>query len=175
MKVSKKVYQIIAFIMGVCVLVGLDQFTKSLAETKLKGNAPFVIIDGVFEFSYLRNNGAAWGILSGGRVLLIALTVLILIVIAFLVYRTPLEKKYIPFRIVLLFVSAGATGNFVDRITNGYVDDFIYFKLINFPIFNLADIYVTLSMCLLVVLVFFIYKDNDFDFLSLKKSKKDIV
>lgn len=174
MKFSTKIKQIIAFIIGVCILAGLDQWTKYIAETKLKGNAPFVIIDGVLEFSYLRNTGAAWGILSGGRIILISLTVIIMIVIGYLVYRTPVEKKYLPFRVILMMVLAGAIGNFIDRAINGYVDDFIYFKLIDFPIFNLADIYVTVSMGLLIILVFFVYKDNDFDFLSLKNSKKDM-
>ena len=174
MRKYKKIRQWIAFIISVCLLVGLDQFTKYLAETKLKGHSPYVIIKGVFELSYLQNTGAAWGILSGGKIILIIFTCIILIIIAFIVYKTPDEKKYLPFRCVLILLCAGATGNLIDRIANSYVKDFIYFKLIDFPIFNVSDIYVTVSMCLLIILIFFVYKDDDFKFLSLKKTKKDM-
>jgi len=174
MRSFRKIRQLITFIVSVCVLVGFDQFTKYLAETKLKGHSPFVIIKGVFEFYYYRNTGAAWGIFSGGRYILIIFTCVVLIIIAFIVYRTPNEKKYLPFRCVLILLCAGATGNMIDRVVNGYVHDFIYFRLIDFPIFNLSDTYVSVSMCLLIILIFFVYKDNDFNFLSIKKAKKDM-
>ena len=74
----------------------------------------------------------------------------------------------------MILLCAGATGNLIDRIANSYVKDFIYFKLIDFPIFNVSDIYVSVSMCLLIILIFFVYKDDDFKFLSLKKTKKDM-
>ena len=174
MRNVKKARQLIIFIISVCLLVGIDQFTKYIVEMKLKGHSPFVIIKGVFEFSYLRNTGAAWGIFSGGRIILIIFTCIVLIIIAFIVYRTPDEKKYLPFRCVLILLCAGAIGNMIDRIVNSYVIDFVYFKLIDFPIFNVSDIYVSVSMCLLIILIFFVYKDNDFDFLSIKKAKKDM-
>jgi len=174
MKKSKKIRQLITFIISVCLLVGIDQFTKYFAEMKLKGHSPIVIIKGVFEFSYLRNTGAAWGILSGGRIILIIFTSIVLILIGVIVYRTPVGKKYLPFRSVLILLCAGATGNLIDRIVNSYVFDFIYFRLIDFPVFNVSDIYVSVSMCLLIILIFFVYKDNDFDFLSIKKAKKDM-
>ena len=60
----------------------------------------------------------------------------------------------------------------IDRIWHGYVIDFFYFSLIDFPIFNVADIYVVVSMIALVLLIIFGYKDEDFSFLSLKKKKE---
>ena len=71
-------------------------------------------------------------------------------------------------------IGAGAVGNFIDRMSNGYVVDFFYFKLINFPVFNVADIYVTLSAVFLVILLLFKYKEEDLNVLvnSLKKSRK---
>lgn len=173
MKNSKRIWQVIIFVISVILLVALDQFTKYLAVANLKGKNPFVIIDGVFEFFYLQNTGAAWGVLSGGRILLLVLTLVVMVVILAIIYITPCEKKYLPFRMFLILLGAGAFGNFVDRMMNGYVCDFIYFKLINFPIFNVADIYVTISMGLLIVLILFVYKDNDFKFLSLKSLRKN--
>ena len=63
----------------------------------------------------------------------------------------------------LLFFMAGAIGNFIDRITNQYVVDFFYFKLINFPIFNVADIYVTIAAVFMLFLGLFYYKEEDFE------------
>ena len=70
-----------------------------------------------------------------------------------------------------MFLFAGAVGNLIDRIKDGFVVDFLYFELIDFPVFNVADIYVTCSVFVLFLLVMFKYKDADFEFL--KSSKKD--
>ena len=62
----------------------------------------------------------------------------------------------------MMFFS-GAIGNFIDRVRQGYVVDFFYFSLINFPIFNVADIYVTAAAFLLIFLCLFYYKEEDFE------------
>lgn len=64
---------------------------------------------------------------------------------------------------------AGAAGNLIDRIRFGYVVDFFYFRLIDFPVFNVADIYVTVSFAVLLLLVFFQYKEEDLEFFEKKK------
>jgi signal peptidase II len=81
----------------------------------------------------------------------------------------PMEKKFIPGRITLVFVVAGAIGNFIDRVSQGFVVDFLYFKLIDFPVFNVADIYVVVGVTLLALMILFVVKDEDLDF----KKKKD--
>ena len=61
-------------------------------------------------------------------------------------------------------------GNLIDRVWHHYVVDFIYFSLINFPVFNIADCYVTVSVIIFIILILFVYKnEDDFAFLSLKK------
>ena len=80
-----------------------------------------------------------------------------------------MTKKYLPCHIVLTFIVAGAIGNFIDRLVNKYVVDFIYFSLINFPKFNMADVYITCGCFVVFFFVLFVYKDQDFEFLSLKK------
>ena len=65
-----------------------------------------------------------------------------------------------------MMISAGAVGNMIDRVSQGYVVDFLYFKLINFPVFNVADIYVTVSVVCFAVLILFYYKEDDFSFLK---------
>ena len=74
-----------------------------------------------------------------------------------------MEKKFLPLRICAVLIMAGAYGNCIDRIRYGYVVDFFYFKLIDFPIFNVADIYVTVSVAAVIILLFFYYKEEDLD------------
>jgi signal peptidase II len=79
-------------------------------------------------------------------------------------------------RFLMVFIAAGAVGNMIDRVFLGYVRDFLYFSLIDFPIFNVADIYVTCATILLILLLLFYYKEeDDFAFLSPggKKGKAD--
>ena len=77
-----------------------------------------------------------------------------------------------PLALCLMMVCAGAVGNMIDRVSQGYVVDFLYFKLINFPIFNVADCYVTIAAASLVLLIMFHYKDEDLMCFSLKKKEE---
>ena len=165
---KKTKYNLIGLAM-VGLLIALDQWTKALAVKYLMNQQPFVIWDGVFELHYLENRGAAFGILQGQKVIFLICTVLVLAVLAFYYNRMPLEKKYQPLRAVGVLLGAGAVGNLIDRMVQSYVVDFLYFKLIDFPIFNVADCYVTAGAILLAILIFFVYKDEELGFLSLKK------
>lgn len=156
----------------VSLLTFFDQITKILAVKKL-ASGPFVLIDGVFELHYTSNYGAAWGILTGQRTFFIITTVLVMLIIAFVYVKTPKVKKYTGIIICELLLFSGALGNFIDRIQLGYVRDFLYFSLIDFPIFNVADCYVVISAVLLCILVLFIHSDEDFSFISIKKKDND--
>ena len=97
------------------------------------------------------------------------IAVLVLGAVAYLIYKMPSDGKYRPLAVCLMMISAGAVGNMIDRVSQGYVVDFLYFKLINFPIFNVADCYVTIGAACLVFLIMFYYKDEDMACFSLKK------
>ncbi|BCJ95021.1 lipoprotein signal peptidase [Anaerocolumna cellulosilytica] len=153
------------------LLLGFDQLTKYLVVTKLKGKDPFQIISGVLQLRYHENDGAVWGIMSGKIGFLVVLTLVIMAGMVFFYLKIPAKKQYDALRIVLIFIGAGAIGNFIDRILRNFVVDFIYFELIDFPIFNVADMYITCSAALLIILSIFYYKDEDFDFLSKKKEE----
>ena len=127
-------------------------------------------IKNVFELYYLENRGAAFGIFQGKRVIFLIITIIILVFLAYCFWRIPYTRKYATLRGVLVLIAAGAVGNFIDRMYNGYVVDFFYFKVINFPIFNVADIYVTCSAIFLAVLLIFCYKEEDLN--QLLKSLK---
>ena len=71
----------------------------------------------------------------------------------------------------MMLLLSGAVGNFIDRIFRNYVVDFFYFSLINFPVFNVADIFVVISFIGIAVSILFIYKDDEFEFLSIRKKE----
>ena len=155
------------------ILVLLDQFTKKAAILRLKDKPPFVIWDGVFELQYLENRGAAFGTLQNQKIFFIVMTVVLLLILLYVFAKMPAVKKYGWLEKTLVFMAAGGIGNFIDRLLNGYVVDFFYFKLIDFAIFNVADIYITLSCIVFGILILFYYKENDFAFLKRKKESKD--
>ena len=158
-------------ILAVIFFVCLDQVTKYLAITYLKDKPAIDIWKNVFCLQYLENHGAAFGILQNQMIFFIVSTLLIIGLISVLFIKMSAQKKFWPLRLCMIFVCAGAIGNFIDRVRFGYVVDFLYFELINFPIFNVADIYVTLSAIALCILLLFVYKDEDLDCLFTKKEK----
>ena len=164
----KKGYRTIVAVVSLFLLVLIDQVTKFAAVICLKGKEAFSLIPDVFELQYLENRGAAFGILQNHQVLFLLITVLAAVLLTYIYARIPDDKKYIPLRICYVLLMAGAFGNMIDRAFRGYVVDFFYFKLIDFPIFNVADIYVTVTMVLLMGLILFYYKEEDLEFLSRK-------
>lgn len=163
-------FYMVAFI-AVVLGVALDQFTKYLAITYIKDN-PITLIDGVFQLRYLENRGAAFGMLQNQQWFFLIITVITLCIVAFVYVKLPREKHFTPLRICMIFLTAGAIGNMIDRIRLQYVVDFFYFELIDFPIFNVADIFATVSTIALVVLFLFFYSEKDFDLIfNLFKTK----
>jgi len=159
------------------LLIVLDQLTKLWVRRELT-DKDISLIPGVFKFTFVKNTGAVWGMGSGKAGSVIFLTVVTLIILVGIIYiylKFPSDKKYYPLQVILMFIIAGAIGNLIDRIFLGYVTDFLYFELINFPVFNVADCYITVSCFVIIFLVLTVYKDEEFDFLSLKgpKNKKN--
>lgn len=153
------------------VLVWFDQFTKAMAVRHLS-DGPFVIWEGVFKLVSHTNSGAVWGILSGKTLFLAVFTVIVLGLMIFMFIKIDWQYKRLrAIKLILMFVAAGAVGNLIDRIRLGYVIDFLYFELIDFPVFNVADCYITVSMFVMLLLVIFFYKDEDYNLIWPKKSQ----
>lgn len=181
-------------VLTIIMLVILDQLTKFQAVVKLKNGSPFVIIDGVFELRYLENQSAAFGFdivsffqkifkikyftenpeafLTAKMVIFAIVTIAVVILLMIFYSHIPQTKRFLGINLILIFFVAGAIGNLIDRIVNNYVVDFFYFKLINFPIFNVADIYVTVAAFAFIILGIFYYKEQDFEMIFKKKDKK---
>ena len=147
-------------------LTALDQLTKYLAVIHLKDQPAIPLIKGVLELQYLENRGAAFGILQNQKVILLIVSVLFIGVILFFLNKVPDTSRYTILHVLAAAVIAGGVGNMIDRFRQGYVVDFIYFSLIDFPIFNVADIYVVTATILVFVLLLFVYKDEELKFIK---------
>ncbi len=153
----------VAAALTVVFLVALDQYTKALAVEHLKGKPPIPLVPDVFELFYLENRGAAFGILQNRQTVFIVMVMVVCVFAVYYYFRIPMGRRYSPIRVCTVFLVAGAAGNGIDRIRQGYVVDFFYFKLIDFPVFNVADIYVTCTVFALLLLIFFYYEEEDFE------------
>lgn len=139
------------------IIIILDQLTKNLAINYLKGNTPIVIIDGTFELVYVENRGAAFGILQDKRIIFIILTILVLLFLIVYCYKN-YHRMTTFSNIAIAMLIGGAAGNLIDRIRFGYVVDFLKVDLLrsyNFPVFNLADIFIVVSTILLAYIILF--------------------
>lgn len=160
-------------------LIIFDQWTKHLAVAFLKGGAEIALLPRVLYLLYVENPGAAFGILRGQQFFFLLITIVVLLGILYTVWKIPSSfhsgqvereksRSYFPLFWALCFVFSGAIGNCIDRQLRAYVVDFIYFRPIDFPVFNVADIYVSVSAFLLLLLFMFYYKETDFSFVKRK-------
>lgn len=170
MKIKKQSFFLSIFVF--CSLLLADQYTKRLAVSHLKGQEPFVLIDRVLEFSYLENTGAAFSSFMGKQTMLIGLTTFVILLLLWKYLTLPGGRRFVPMRLCLLLILSGAVGNLIDRVSRNYVVDFIYFVPVNFPKFNVADMYITIGVAILAVLLFFYYSDEELDSLFRLKSPR---
>lgn len=142
------------YIFIIVFAVGIDQLTKYLAQTLLMPVKSVPLVQGIFHLTYARNTGAAFSILKDTQILLIPVTgVIIATIICYMIKIR--NNRAIVLKLSLALISGGALGNFIDRIRLGYVTDFFDFTLINYPIFNFADVFVVFGILILVYTVLF--------------------
>ena len=160
---------LLAIIIIAAVLIA-DQATKYLALTLLAPIRSFPLIDGIFELHFVKNRGAAWGMLADNRWVFMTVSVVAIIIMFIYLFiskdRTPL------FTISLSLILGGGIGNMIDRLfyEDGAVVDFLYFKLIDFPVFNLADCAVSIGAILLIY--YLMYFETLKPYLQNKKAKE---
>lgn len=165
-----------ALLHGGCLflaLLAIDQITKYLAYRTLRVHGPKVLILNVFELHYLENRGAAFGMMRNMQWLFVVFALVITAITIWFYVRLPREQRFLPLRLVCIALASGAAGNMIDRVFHGYVIDFLYISLIDFPIFNVADIYVCVSTAVFLLLILFIYKEEDFHRIQGKKTKQE--
>ena len=149
-------------------IIAADQLVKAWAKTSLMDVGTIPVIKDIFHLTYAENRGAAFSMLEGQRWFFIVLTSVMLVVIAVAFFKE--FFKGIWGKTTLVFIFAGAVGNFIDRVWLGFVVDMFDFRLIDFPIFNVADIFLTVGAIMGIIYILFIDKDL---FKEEKKVKND--
>lgn len=151
----------------IIVILGvlLDQVSKYFVVENLKGQGSLELIKDWLYLTYVENSGAAWGLLSGKRGFFIIFT---LLVFGGLIYILTSKKYQLNkiYKLSLALILSGGLGNFIDRLRMGYVVDFIFSPLngiYNFPVFNVADIFITIGSGLLIIYMLFFEGKKDED------------
>ena len=136
-------------------IVAVDQYTKYLTVANIPLGGHVDAVKGIFSFTYVQNTGAAWSSFQG----MIWLFVLIFVVFtAAIIWEFSIKRwGFTTFeRWLIIAVYGGGMGNIIDRIRLGYVVDMINLDFMNFPVFNVADCFITCGSILLIVhLIFF--------------------
>lgn len=142
----------------ICLIVlAADQASKFWAVNNLQSTKGIKIIGDVLEFQYVENRGAAFGILQGQMWLFYVLTVVVIAILIYYLFHYVKDSLFMNITIGLIL--GGALGNFVDRLFRSFVVDFIKIDLIDsyrFPVFNIADIAITVGAVLFFIYVLFI-------------------
>lgn len=137
---------------AVGILVFLfDIITKVAAQEHLRMMGTIPLWEKVFHLTYVENGGIAFGLFSGGRLFFIVITVLVLALLTVLFIKTPKVKRSRWLKYGMSLVYGGAVGNLLDRVAKGYVVDFLDFRLIHFPVFNVADIAICVGVVLFAI------------------------
>ncbi|MCI6695846.1 MAG: signal peptidase II [Solobacterium sp.] len=147
MKTNKFNYLIYLFI--VVSLVSLDQYTKSIILNYFELYQSKTIIDGFFSLTYVQNFGAGFSIMQNARTTFLIITPICLVGFTYLFIKSNDKLS----KTALLLMISGTIGNFIDRIVRIYVVDFLDFIIFgwDFPIFNVADIFLTVGVCLYII------------------------
>lgn len=139
-------------------LVGCDHATKAVAKAELDGSGAHELIGGALDFRYVENTDIAFNLLRWvpeniRAPALLVLGAIALVTLGLLLLRGRAEPR--AYRWALILVTAGAIGNYIDRVVRGYVVDFVHVH--HWPVFNVADVYITVGYVLLAW-VFFVYR-----------------
>ena len=131
-------------------LAAVDQLCKVWATAALAPDGAAPLLPGVLELRYVLNDGMAFSMLSGRRWLLLGGTGAILAVLLLMLFFRRMPRLE---RLTWVLVLGGGVGNFIDRARSGVVVDYLNFQFISFPVFNFADVCVTVGVALLVLLL----------------------
>ena len=155
---KKRWFRFLGQLLGIAALIGLDQLLKALAEQKLYGAGTKVLIPGILGLAYTRNTGAAFSLFASSTTALTVVTGIALL--GGLIALAVIGKKPLIYDICVPLIIAGGAGNQLDRLTRGYVIDYIRTLFIDFPIFNFADCLITCA-CFAVIfyLIYEIVRD----------------
>lgn len=135
------------------VVIGIDQITKYLTLENIPLHENVEVIPSILSFTYFKNTGAAWSILEGQMIFFYIVTFIVVGVIVY--YMQTQGKNDKKFAFALSLILGGAIGNFIDRLLLKYVVDMIRLEFIDFPIFNVADMALTMGVAFMILYLFY--------------------
>lgn len=130
------------------LLIIIDQLVKFWVEHTLPLHTTKPLMSNVLSLFHLHNTGAAWGMLAGNKLLFYAVTIVVVISLHFWILTKETSTRE---KIAYVLIISGALGNFIDRVRLGYVIDMFQLEFIQFPVFNVADIYLTIGVVLFLM------------------------
>lgn len=145
-------------ILIIVILIFIDQISKYIIITKLyKGSLN--IIPHFLNFTYVENRGALFGLGQGFTIFfIISNIIIVLALIAYMLKKRKLISKF--YITVLIFLISGGIGNLIDRITKGFVIDFLDIgPIFDWPVFNIADVYIVIA-CILFSIMLLVKKEK---------------
>jgi signal peptidase II len=159
---AKRLVSRVLIVVLLLLLVSCDHATKGVAKAELETGGVREVIDGLVSFRYVENTDVAFNLLrwvpEAVRFPLLLVTgALAVAALGFILLRTR-GVAFLPLA-ALILVTAGAVGNYLDRVFRGYVVDFVHLK--HWPVFNVADVYITIGYALLAGWAFFVKRDRD--------------
>lgn len=135
------------------VLIVLDQLIKIIVDANMMVSQSIPVIQDVLHFTYVQNEGAAFGIFQGQRWILVGVTSVVILGSIYLLAAKKLKSNFLIWSVAL--VIAGGVGNLIDRIFRHFVIDYIEVRLINFAVFNFADCCVVIGTIMIVCYLLF--------------------
>jgi len=151
---SKQQAQYIIMLSFAAVLISIDQLVKIIIDQNISLSENITFIPKVLSITHVHNSGAAWNLLDGHMCLLTFITIFAAGVIFYYFWRSMQQSRWLNVALLLMF--SGAVSNFIDRIWHGYVIDMFKIEFIDFPVFNMADSYLVVGVCLLIIYIFII-------------------
>lgn len=140
--------QLIYWLLCAVLIVG-DQGLKFYVTNNIAPMSVHDFIPGLLSITHITNTGAAWSMLEGKMLFFYLVTIIAVVVLVYLFVKA--DKKDYLYRFSLIFLLSGTIGNAIDRFTRHFVVDMFNLDFINFPIFNLADTYITIGVILIIV------------------------
>lgn len=143
----------LAYLFIIALLVSIDQYSKQVVITYLDLGEKMEVIPNFFYVNHVRNTGAAWSLFDGQRTLFIIITILAIIGFGYLLLK--IKNNTILHKISYLLIIGGSIGNLIDRISYGFVVDFLDFYIFgyDYPVFNIADSFLVVGVILYLITI----------------------
>ncbi|AQS53200.1 Lipoprotein signal peptidase [Jeotgalibaca dankookensis] len=147
------------YYMLAALLIVVDQLSKWAILQNFELYEEKILLPGFLSLFYIQNRGAAWGIFEGRMIFFYIITVFVVGYLIYMFHKEKTDSKLVGVSFSLIL--AGAIGNFIDRLVNGFVVDMFRLDFINFPIFNVADMCLTVGVALMLIHVLFFEKEEN--------------